>query len=74
MNSFRLRGFRQVNLIHIEKLETPSTKTAGHLLGAGATSDQRDHLSNKTGIPIVEILELVKPPDLARLSFPVTVR
>jgi hypothetical protein len=74
MNSFRLRGFRRVYLIHIEKPEIPGTKTAGHLLGAGATNDQRAHLSNKTGIPIVEILELVKPPDLVRLSFPVTVR
>ncbi len=66
-NPFRLREFRGVNPVHIERLETRGIKRAEQMLAAGRTKKQRVTLAKEAGVPEEGILELVKLSDLARL-------
>lgn len=66
-NPFKLSEFRGVDLRHIEKLRGFGIKNAEQILGIGKTRDERKTLSEQTGIPEKDILELVRLSDLARL-------
>jgi hypothetical protein len=64
---FLLKNFRGVNLNHVEKLAAAKIKNINQMLKRGATPKEREELANRTGIPIVAIVELVKLSDLARI-------
>jgi len=66
-NPFRLREFRGVNPVHIERLEARGIKRAEQMLAAGCTKKQRVILAKEAGVPEEDIFELVKLSDLARL-------
>jgi hypothetical protein len=66
-NPFKLREFRGVNPVHVEKLAAVGIKTAEQMLAAGQTAEKRAALAQDTGVPEEAILELVKLSDLARL-------
>jgi hypothetical protein len=64
---FPLRDFRDVNPDHIEKLAAAGIRNVNQMLNKGKTHQDRVSLSEKTGVPLDSILELVKLSDLARL-------
>ena len=66
-NPFKLRDFRGVNPVYIQKLASLGLKNAQQMLLAGRTINQRATLAKETGIPEAAILELFKLSDLARL-------
>lgn len=66
-NPFKLKDFRGVEPVHIQKLLALGIKNTDQMLIAGRTKKQRATLANETGIPEKNILELVKLSDLARL-------
>jgi hypothetical protein len=65
---FRLKDFRGVDPEQIAALEAVNIKHTDHILTAGKTPELRQSLSEKTGIPIEAITELVKLSDLARIA------
>jgi hypothetical protein len=64
---FSLKDFRGVNTNYIEKLATKGIKNVDHMLQKGKTAQKRQLLSEETGIPVENILELVKLSDLSRI-------
>jgi len=64
---FELKKFRGVNPKHVGKLASIGIRNVKQMLEAGKTRDSRQHLSEKTGIPLEAILEFVKLSDLARI-------
>jgi hypothetical protein len=64
---FLLRDFRGANPKNIEKLSTAGIKNINHMIKRGATSQDREELAKRTGVPIDAILEFVKLSDLARI-------
>lgn len=62
-----LKKFRGVNPEHAEKLFAVGIKDVSEMLQAGRTKDKREALSKSSGVPLDEILELVKLSDLARI-------
>jgi hypothetical protein len=66
--AFKLREFRGVSLEQVAKLEALGIITVEHMLAAGKMPEARKQLSNQTGIPLPDILELVKLSDLSRLG------
>jgi Domain of unknown function (DUF4332) len=67
VNPFKLREFRGLNAGHIARLEGIGIRTAGQMLSAGRTKEDRVNLARHAGIPEEVVLELVKLSDLARL-------
>jgi hypothetical protein len=64
---FTLKGFRGVKPAYIEKLASIGIRNVKQMLEKGRTKAGRKSLSEKTGIPVNDILELVKLSDLARI-------
>ncbi|HEX9092059.1 MAG TPA: DUF4332 domain-containing protein [Anaerolineales bacterium] len=64
---FKLRQFRGINAVHINRLEAMGIRNAGQMLLAGRTAADRAELAGQAGIPEEVVLELVKLSDLARL-------
>ena len=64
---FPLKGFRGVNLEHIEKLAAVKIHNVNQMLKKGRTPQDREELANLTGVPLDAIVELVKLSDLARI-------
>jgi hypothetical protein len=58
----------------VEKLEAAGIKNVDQMLKAGRTANDREHLSQRTGIPRDSILEFVKLSDLTRLGAVKSVR
>ena len=67
INPFKLRDFRGVNPDHIASLEVVGIKNTNQMLSAGKTARGRQELSERTGVPLEAVVELVKLSDLARL-------
>ena len=65
---FMIANFRGVNPEYIAKLEFLYIENIDQMLDAGRTPRLRQELSERTGLPIESILELVKLCDLARLG------
>jgi hypothetical protein len=65
--AFPLRKFRGVNPHDIEKLESMGIKNINQMLEKGRTPENREELSQKSGISQESIMELVKLSDLARI-------
>jgi hypothetical protein len=64
---FPLKDFKGVNRNFIKTLADNGIVNANEMLEAGKTPASRQELSNKTGIPIAALLELVKLSDLSRI-------
>ena len=65
---FKLKDFVGVNQSYITKLAKQGIKTAKEMLFAGLNKQKRKALSLNTGIPLDDILELVKLSDQARIG------
>jgi hypothetical protein len=65
---FKLREFRGVKVEEVERLEALGIVAVEDMLAAGRTPEDRQLLSEKSGIPTENILELVKLSDLSRLG------
>ncbi len=65
---FYLKKFLGVESDHIAKLEAHYIENIDQMLDEGRTPALRQALSEHTGIPLKDILELVKLSDLARLG------
>lgn len=65
---FFIRNFRGVDSEQVEILESHYIENIDQMLDEGRTPALRKALSEKTGIPLVDILEFVKLSDLARLG------
>ena len=65
---FPLREFRGVNPDHIERLKRSGIENVEQMLEAGATPAKRKCLVEDTGVPLSNILELVKLSDLSRIG------
>jgi len=72
--AFRLREFRGVDLDDVARLEAVGIVTVEDMLGAGKTREARHQLSERAGVPLPVILELVKLSDLSRLGAVKSVR
>ena len=68
IEQYKLRNFMGIDKEHVSRLESLGIKTAKHMLDHGKTRNQRDVLSQRTGIPSEILLELVKLSDLARIG------
>jgi hypothetical protein len=66
-NPFALRNFRGVNQEHVSKLSDIGIKNVDQMLQAGKTPEARKALSERTDIPLENIVELVKLSDLSRI-------
>jgi len=64
---FLLKDFRDISSAIVEILAAHGIRTTDLLLQAAAKQVDRKSLSDKTGIPEADILELVKLSDLARI-------
>ena len=67
INPFKLRDFRGVNPVHIASLEVVGIKNTNQMLSSGKTARGRQELSERSGVPLEAVVELVKLSDLARL-------
>lgn len=67
MEAYKLKAFRGVRRDFVEKLASKGIKTAKHMLDAGKTKTGREKLADETGVPVEDILELVKLSNLARI-------
>lgn len=64
---FELKSLRGASPEYVKKLAAISIKNVEQMLQAGKTQAERQKLSEKTGIPVEAILELVKLSDLSRI-------
>jgi hypothetical protein len=64
---FSLARFRGVDPAHVGALAAVGIKHVKHMIEAGRTPCARQALSDRTGVPVEAILELVKLSDLARI-------
>lgn len=64
---FQLKDFRGMDPDQIKALKAHKITNINQMLKAGKTPQLRTELAEKTGIPVVSILELVRLSDLARL-------
>ena len=64
---FALKDFQGINPEYVEKLASSGIRNINQMLDAGKTHKDRQEFSQKTGIPLVSILEFVKLSDLARI-------
>jgi hypothetical protein len=65
---FTLKEFRGVDQRHAETLSSIGIVNIAQMLEAGRTAARRRSISEKTGVPLDVIVELLKLSDLARLS------
>ena len=68
LSQFRLKDFAGVKQNYTKKLAKEGIKTAKEMLYAGLTKQKRREISRNTGIPLEDILELVKLSDQARIG------
>jgi hypothetical protein len=68
LSQFRVKDFAGVKQNYTKKLAKEGIKTAKEMLYAGLTKQKRRELSRNTGIPLEDILELVKLSDQARIG------
>ncbi|MGD0707130.1 MAG: DUF4332 domain-containing protein [Anaerolineaceae bacterium] len=66
--AIKLREFRGIDQDHFALLASIGIVTIADMLTAGKTPASRELLSQRTGIPQMDILELVKLSDLSRLE------
>jgi hypothetical protein len=64
---FALKGFRGVNPEYVARLAAVGIEDVEQMRQAGRTSESREELSEKAGVPREAILEFVKLSDLARI-------
>lgn len=64
---FALDGFIGINQKHITKIKKLGIRNIDQMLAAGKTKALRKQLADKTGIPLENIIELVKLSDLSRI-------
>lgn len=64
---FSLKGFISVNPEYVDRLAEIGIRNVNQMLESGSIDQDREHLSNETGIPKSVILEFVKLSDLARI-------
>jgi hypothetical protein len=62
-----LKDFLGVDPADLAALAAEGIHHAGHMMAAGRTAADRETLSERTGVPLDRILELVKLSDLSRL-------
>jgi ribosomal protein L30/L7E len=65
---FKIKDFRGINPDQIARLESLGITNVNEMLVAGKTPQMRESLAEKSGIPLGNILELVKLSDLTRLG------
>ena len=68
LSQFKLKDFVGVNQSYIKKLAKEGITTAKEMLYAGLNKQKRKELSRNTGIPLEDVLELVKLSDQARIG------
>ena len=68
LSQFKLKDFVGVKQSYIKKLAKEGITTAKEMLYAGLNQQKRRELSRNTGIPIEDVLELVKLSDQARIG------
>jgi len=66
-SNFKLKDFVGVKQSYVKKLAKEGIKTAKDMLYVGLNEQNRKELSRNTGIPIENVLELVKLSDQARI-------
>ena len=62
-----LKDFLGINRQHTQALRKDGVSTSEHLLNVGRTEEGREKLAERTGVPLRDILELVKLADLSRI-------
>jgi hypothetical protein len=67
-SQFKLKDFVGVKKSYIKALAKEEIKTAKEMLYAGLNKQKRKELSRNTGIPLEDVLELVKLSDQARIG------
>jgi hypothetical protein len=65
--SLRLKSIHGVAAEHAEKLAAIGIADVKGVLEAGRNKEEREELSRRSGVPLSEILELVKLADLTRI-------
>ncbi len=68
LSLFTLKDFVGVKQSYIKRLAKEGIKSAKEMLYAGLNKQKRRELSRNTGIPLEDILELVKLSDQARIG------
>jgi hypothetical protein len=68
LSQFKLKDFVGVKKNYIKRLKKEGIASAQEMLYAGLTKQKRRELSENTGIPIEDVLELVKLSDQARIG------
>jgi hypothetical protein len=68
LSQLRLKDFAGVKQSYIKKLAKEGIKTAKEMLHAGLNKQKRGEISRNTGIPVDDVLELVKLSDQARIG------
>lgn len=68
LSQFKLKDFVGVKQSYTKKLTKEGITTAIEMLYAGLTEQMRMEVSQNTGIPIEDVLELVKLSDQARIG------
>jgi hypothetical protein len=68
LSQFKLKDFVGVKKSHIKALAKEGIITAKEMLYTGLTEQKRKELSRNTGIPLEDVLELVKLSDQARIG------
>jgi site-specific recombinase XerD len=68
LSQFKLKDFVGVKQSYTKKLAKEGITTAKQMLYAGLTKKKRMEVSKNTGIPIEDVLELVKLSDQARIG------
>jgi len=68
LSQFRLKDFVGVKQSYIKKLAKKGITTAKEMLYAGLNKQKRRELARNTGIPLEDVLELVKLSDQARIG------
>jgi hypothetical protein len=67
MKKYELKDFLGVNHRHTQALRKEGVVTSEHMLKVGRTEEGRRKLSEKTGVPLSAVLELVKLADMSRI-------
>jgi len=65
--SLKLKDIQGVAAEHIEKLAAIGIVDVEGVLEAGRTKEEREELSRRSGVPLDEVMELVKLADLTRI-------
>jgi predicted flap endonuclease-1-like 5' DNA nuclease len=63
-----LRDIPGIDPAHVERLAAVGIKHSKHLFDRGQTIDEREALSEQSGVPCAALLELVQLADLARIG------